>query len=257
MSPWCIMYYIHIFFQKNFRLQVLLVHHEILGPFGYFSRVLFFGISHGPNGVPPRRAGTYNSRKWRSVVPSAGHQLHHSPSPLNPPVDGNLCFNGKNPSLRRFFMLEKSWPLPLLVLTPLLSTESMYILYAHIFDPCFFSFLSPNFAASNSASHPPAMCSSRLTEHYLSPGHITKPNITLAQVTTNLQYLILPVWVWLGFARIAGTEIHPKGHISWGIFLLLITFRKGPAKMCIYKWMFPWQQKQHVLPHKAYPYSKS
>lgn len=156
----------------------------------------------------------------------------------------SLRLRNPDPSLSLF------WPLYYLL--------NLCIYCMHIFlTRVFLSFLSPNFAASNSASHPPAMCSSRLTEHCLSPGHITKPNITLAQVTTNLQYLILPVWVWLGFARIAGTEIHPKGHISWGIFLLLITFRKGPAKMCIYKWMFPWQQKQHVLPHKAYPYSKS
>ena len=224
---------------------------------GTSRTVLFFGISHGPNGVPPRLAAPTTQGSGEALFQALAtsctiapvHWTHLSTEIYVSTAKilvyaVSLCLRNPDPSLSLF------WPLYYLM--------NLCIYCMHIFlTRVFWSFLSPNFAASNSASHPPAMCSSRLTEHCLSPGHITKPNITLAQVTTNLQYLILPVWVWLGFARIAGTEIHPKGHISWGIFLLLITFRKGPAKMCIYKWMFPWQQKQHVLPHKAYPYSKS
>ena len=58
---------------KSLRLQVLLLESQ-----GFYKSAM-------PNGGTTA-GGTYNSRKWRSVVPSAGHQLHHSPSLLNPPA---------------------------------------------------------------------------------------------------------------------------------------------------------------------------
>ena len=130
----------------------------------------------------------------------------------------SLCLRNPDPSLSLF------WPLYYLHDI----YNRMYILYAHIFDPCFkFSFAK--FRSVVSASHPPAMCSSRLTallesRSYYQPKHYTGSSDHIFAVFDSPS---LGNYDW-DLPEFQAPKF-PQMHISWGIFFAH-HFSKRPSE---------------------------